>query len=544
MNYTQTWRVRTDLSKNEYWKLEKDGLEILKELDRLSTTPFEQIDVSDIERLKWAGIYCQRPKNGKFLIRIKLPSGKLNAAQGHIIADLAEQYGQSELQITIRQCIQIHNLTLNEIPDIFRALDSVGLTTVEGCGDVPRNILGNPLMGVDPEELFDTEPIVNEAVRRFVGNPDYANLPRKYKLSFSANPHDVGYAGINDLAFVPAVYGPERTPGFHIRIGGGLSSEPKLSKPLNLFVLPERAVDVAEAVACIFRDRGYRTKRNHCRLKYLIEDIGAREAERLIEAITGPLPHGGRTLAKSWNRGNFYGIHKQKQPGLYYAGLCVTGGVLPASDFRKIVALSEKYGDGQLRTTNTHQFIILNIPEDRRRDFRSESILSRYPLRPKAFSGYQASCTGRAYCSFAPIETKHALNRITAELDERFPNLRMPIRINLTGCPHSCAHPQIADIGFTGGKMKTADGILVDAYAVAVGGHLGPNPHFGTVLKNRIPADQATDLAADFVRHYLNGRKKGERFYEFVDRTGADAFQDILDRYQPSVKSSEKSCIL
>jgi ferredoxin-nitrite reductase len=229
MNYTQTWRDRTDLSKNEYWKLEKDGLEILKELDRLSTTPFEQIDVSDIERLKWAGIYCQRPKNGKFLIRIKLPSGKLNAAQGHIIADLAEQYGQSELQITIRQCIQIHNLTLNEIPDIFRALDSVGLTTVEGCGDVPRNILGNPLMGVDPEELFDTEPIVDEAVRRFVGNPDYANLPRKYKLSFSANPHDVGYAGINDLAFVPAVYGPAHTPGFHLRIGGGLSSEPKLS---------------------------------------------------------------------------------------------------------------------------------------------------------------------------------------------------------------------------------------------------------------------------------------------------------------------------
>lgn len=532
MNYVQTWRDREDLSRNEYWKLEKDGLEILKELETLAATPFSEIDASDIERLKWAGIYCQRPRNGRFLIRVKLPSGRLNAAQAEVIADIAEKYGKNELQITIRQCIQIHNLTLDEIPEIFRELDRVGLTTVEGCGDVPRNILGNPLMGVDPEELFDTEPIVEEAVRRFVGNPDYSNLPRKYKLSFSANPHDCGYAGINDLAFVPAVYGPENKPGFHVRIGGGLSSEPKLSKPLSLFVPPERAVDVAEAVARIFRDKGYRAKRNHCRLKYLIEDIGEQEAERLIEEIAGPLPHGGRTVTKSWNRGCFYGIHEQKQSGLYYAGLCIPGGVLPAQDFRKIIGLSIRYGDGQLRTTNTHQLIILNIPEASLQDFRAEKILSLYPLRPKAFSGYQASCTGNSYCNFAPIETKHTLNRITAELDERFPNLRMPIRVNLTGCPHSCAHPQIADIGFTGGRMKSKDGAMTDAYTVAVGGHLGAAPHFGTVLNGRIPAGCAVDLAADFVTHYMEGRKKGERFYEFVDRTGSGAFQEIMDRYQ------------
>lgn len=187
---------------------------------------------------------------------------------------------------------------------------------------------------------------------------------------------------------------PEKSYVFrNARIGGGLSSEPKLSRPLRLFVPPERAVDVAAAVASIFRDKGYRARRNHCRLKYLIEDIGERETERLIEEITGPLPHGGRTVVKTWNRGNFYGIHKQKQPGLYCAGLSVTGGVLPAPDFRKIIELSAKYGNGQLRTTNTHHLIILNIPEDQLRDLRKEEILSRYPLHPKAFSGYQASCS-------------------------------------------------------------------------------------------------------------------------------------------------------
>lgn len=529
MNYTRTWKDRTDLSKNEYWKLEKDGLMILDELDRLAARPFEEIAPSDIERLKWAGVYCQRPKDGHFLIRIKLPSGRLTASQGRAIARIAVEYGKGELQITIRQCIQIHNLTLDQIPGILRTLDSKGLTTIEGCGDVPRNILGNPLMGVDPDELFDTEPVVDEAVRRLIGNPDYSNLPRKYKLSFSANPHDCAYAGINDLAFIPAVYGPYNTPGFHLRIGGGLSNEPKLSKPLSLFVTPDRAVDVACAVAAIFRDKGYREKRNHCRLKYLIEDIGVRETERLIEQITGPLPHGGRTVTRSWNRGTFYGIHAQKQPGLYYAGLGVPGGMLPASDFNEIIDLSEKYGNGSLRTTNTHQLLILNIPEESLSAFKKEKILSAYPLRPGPFSGYQSSCTGNAYCSFAPIETKHTLNRITSELDRRFPDLRMPIRINLTGCPHSCAHPQIADIGFTGGRKRASDGSLTDVYTVSVGGHLGAAPQFGTVLSGRIPADKATDLAAAFVEYYLKNRRQSERFYEFAARAGAEGFQKILD---------------
>lgn len=437
MNYTQTWRDRTDLSKNEYWKLEKDGLEILKELDRLSTTPFEQIDVSDIERLKWAGIYCQRPKNGKFLIRIKLPSGKLNAAQGHIIADLAEQYGQSELQITIRQCIQIHNLTLNEIPDIFRTLDSVGLTTVEGCGDVPRNILGNPLMGIDPDELFDTTPIVHQAAEALVGNPEYSNLPRKYKISVSANPGDCGFAGINDLAFVPAILRKkdQKADGFHVYVGGGLSTNPMLSKKLSFFILPEQAVLVMQAVAIIFREFGYREKRNHCRLKFLVDDWGAEKFEAVLEKTAQKLLNhedvsrladdlkdgepasplfirGGRTLWRKWNRGVFHGVHQQKQPGLYYVGFSIPEGAMDAGDLAAFADLAKQYGSGDLRTTNSQNLLLINIPKANLKTVTSSALAQKFALRPGAFSGYCAACTGNEYCNFAPIETKHLLQNI------------------------------------------------------------------------------------------------------------------------------------
>ena len=516
-------------NQNEVWKKEKDGLEILKEMDALAETPFEQIDKSDIERLKWAGIYCQRPKNGRFLIRVKLSSGKLTADQAGVIAGISHDYGADSIQITIRQCIQVHNLQLSDMPDIFARLKKAGLTTVEGCGDVPRNILGNPLMGVDPEELFDTTPVVEEAARRVVGNPLYSNLPRKFKLSFSANPHDPGYAGINDLAFVPAV-SEEGETGFHAWIGGGLSAEPMLAKKLSFFIPAERAVDVAEAAAAVFRDHGFREARNHCRLKYLVEKIGTARTEEMLEAITGPLPRGGRAVMKSWNRGNFYGIHRQKQDGLCYAGLAVPGGTMTAPELMELAELARQYGDGEMRTTNTHQILILNIPEEKTAAFRKEPVLKKFKLSPGAFSGYAASCTGNQYCNFAGAETKQRLKLLTEELDRRFPHLRMPVRVNMTGCPHSCAHPQIADIGLTCAKIRTEAGVK-DGFSVCVGGHLGKDPRFGFRLEGRILSEKTADFITDAVRYYLDNRKKGERFYSFAERAGAEPFQKLLNIY-------------
>ena len=277
----KVWSTRENLNTNELWKLEKDGLEILKEIPEIAGMNYASLEKSDIERLKWAGIYAQRPKNGRFLVRVKLSSGAMTAAQARVIAGISKDFGADSIQITIRQCIQVHNLTQKDFPEVLRRLDAAGLTSVEGCGDVPRNILGNPLMGIDPEELFDTTDIVREAAEALIGNPEFSNLPRKYKISISANPRDTGFARINDIAFVPAVRKRQGSVqnGFHVYVGGGLSSNPMLAEKLSFFIRPEETLSVIKAVAFIFRDYGYRESRTHCRLKFLVQDWGKEKLE-------------------------------------------------------------------------------------------------------------------------------------------------------------------------------------------------------------------------------------------------------------------------
>ena len=320
----------TFANRNEQWKHDKDGLEIIKEIPALADKAFKDIDPGDVERLKWAGIYAQRPRDGHFLVRVKLPSGQLTAEQAEVLANLAAEYGKGEIQITIRQAVQIHNITLRDACDILPRLKAVGLSSVEACGDVPRTILGNPLAGVDAEELLDTRPIVEEVFQFFLGNRAFSNLPRKFKISISANPHDAGFARINDIAFVPAKR--EGEVGFAAYVGGGLSAEPYLAKRLPFFIRPEEVKAVAIAVATLFRDEGYREKRNHCRLKYLVADLGAEAVAAKVEAQTGALLRGGEEVTAPWNYGRFYGVHAQKQAGLSYVGVHVTNGHIAAED--------------------------------------------------------------------------------------------------------------------------------------------------------------------------------------------------------------------
>lgn len=529
---SRSWRGRENLNGNERSKLEKDGLQILGEIDDLATLPFEQIPKDDIERLKWAGIYAQRPKDGHFLVRVKLPSGRLSAAQAKVIAGISHDYGRDSIQITIRQCIQVHNLTLPDVHDIFSRLSAVGLTSVEGCGDVPRNILGSPLMGIDPDERLDTEPLVDALVETFVGNPAYSNLPRKFKISISSNPGDCGFAGINDLAFTPAVLDTDEgeVDGFAVHVGGGLSADPRLAKRLSFFVRPGEVVPVAEAVATIFREDGPREKRNHVRLKFLVEDWGQERFERRIEELTGPLTRGGRDLTAPWNRGVFHGIHPQRQQGLYYAGVSIPAGSMSAGDLEAFALLSEKYGDGTLRTTNSQNLLLLNIPKDRLAELREEPLLQRFPLDPGPIVGHCSACTGNAYCNFAPVETKRRIEEVAGALQAQFPELDLPLRINLTGCVHSCAHPQIADIGLTGGRARTAEG-PVDAFTLQVGGSLGEEARFGDILRGRIPEQNLLPALSEMIRLYLKGRQDGEVFYAFERRVGAAPFQEIADRY-------------
>lgn len=515
-------------NRNEMWKYEKDGLEILKEIEPLSKKIFKEIDPGDVERLKWAGIYAQRPRDGHFLVRVKLPSGQVTAAQAKVLADIARTYGKGEIQITIRQAVQIHNITLKDALDILPRLAAAGLSSVEACGDVPRTILGNPLAGIDPEELLDTRPIVDEVFQFFLGNPDFSNLPRKFKISISANPHDAGFARINDLAFVPAKR--EGEAGFHAYIGGGLSAEPRLAVKLPFFIRPQEVLKVAKAAATLFRDEGYREKRSHCRLKFLVGDLGTAKVTEKIEAQTGRLLRGGEELTKDWNYGRFYGVHAQKQAGLAYVGLHLPNGHIQADDFARFAELAETFGQGRLRTTNSQNLILPDIPAGRTQELVADEIFTRYPITPGFFTGYASSCTGNAYCNFAPIETKHRLQKLTAAMEKAFPGIGLPVRINLTGCSHACAHPQLADIGLTGGRAKVGEDI-VDVYTLQLGGHLGPNAAFAQAIAGKIPDDKLEACVKALLTKYIELREAGESFHEVIARTDIEVWQHIVQAY-------------
>lgn len=518
----------TFANRNEQWKYEKDGLEIIKELPELAKKAFKDIDPGDVERLKWAGIYAQRPRDGHFLVRVKLPSGQLTAEQAGVLADLAAKYGKGKLQITIRQAVQIHNITLRDACEILPRLEAVGLSSIEACGDVPRTILGNPLAGVDAEELFDTRPIVEEVFQFFLGNRAFSNLPRKFKISISANPHDAGFARINDLAFVPALR--EGEAGFRAYVGGGLSAEPHLAVRMPFFIRPAEAIAVAVAVATLFREEGYREKRDHCRLKYLVADLGADRVAAKIEAQTGPLLRGGEEVTAPWNYGRFYGVHAQKQPGFRYVGVHVPDGHIAAEDLRKFAQLAERFGKGRLRTTNSQNLVLLDIPDHRVESLLQEEIFRSYPTEPGFFTGYASSCTGNAYCNFAPIETKHRLHALTTALEAAFPEVGLPLRVNLTGCFHACAHPQLADIGLTGGRVRVGEAI-VPVYTVMVGGHLGEGAAFGTPLAGRVADTALEDCLKALVQQYLNLRRTGEPFFRVIARTDRKIWQDVVNQY-------------
>lgn len=521
------------LNRIELAKLQGYGPEILQTIDDLAEKPWKELTFEDTLRLNWAGILHQKPRDGHFLAHIKLPSGKLTANQANVIADLADAFGDHSVQITTRQACQIHGIALKNVPEVLKRLHESGLTTTEADGDAVRNITGNPLMGVDLEEYIDTTGLVQALTDLVTGNREFANLPRKFKISISGNPHDPAFARGDDLGFVPAVLekNGEKYIGFHVYLGGGFSGKlQQLAKETDFFLLPKDVVPFVKTVLTFYRDHGERVKRFRSRFKFLLEDIGIDEFCRIVDQTGGPFLHGGKEIKEDWNYGAFYGIHPQKQKGLYYAGIHVPLNTLSTADLRSIAGISLKYGSGRLRTTTAQCLILPDLKEEDLTDFEKEDILKRFPPGPGMFSGYASACTGSDYCSFAPVETRQRLADITEKLDREFPEIGRPFRITLTGCEGCCAAPQTADIGIRGGR-GLVNGKIINAFFLYVGGRLGKDARLGTLLDGKIPDDSLLPLLEEIIRFYLSDRKAGEDFTHFIGRNGINGVQNIVSRY-------------
>jgi ferredoxin-nitrite reductase len=527
------WAQNPDKLNNvEKIKLAQDGLEVFQRIDKYAQEGFSAITEADFDRFKWYGLYVQSPKtDGLFMLRVKLPGGIIRTGQATALANIAHKYGRGRLDITTRQSVQFHSLTIENLPAIFASLNAAGLSTVEAAGDCPRNIVASPLAGLDSREIIDIRPLVAQVNSFFEGNRDFSNLPRKFKISISASPENSAHAEINDLSFVPAVRtnNGQKVVGFNVLVGGGLSARPMLAKQLNIFVMPDKVLNVAIAAMTLFRDYGYREKRHEARLKLLVNDWGVEKFIAELLKITGPLPTKGTEVIDEWSGGYCFGVQRQKQPKLNSIGLSIPQGMLMAEDLAGLAQLASEYGDGSLRTVNSQNLVIANIPAEKIASLEKEDLIAKFWPQAAKVSTYAVSCTGKQFCPIGAVETKERVETIARFIDR---NVALDERVTLhvSGCINSCGQHQIADIGLQGAVIRQGD-VLQEAFEIWIGGKLGVEARLGTKLKGIVPADDVARLLVNILAFYQAERLAQESFAAFAKRLGPQVFQPIVDEY-------------
>lgn len=494
---------------------------------------------------KWWGIYTQGDgvgavggKGGEglaseyFMMRIASANGLFTSAQLRVIAEVAKKYGRNLADITTRQNIQLHWLTIESLPEIVDALGKVGLSPRGACGDVVRNVTGCPLAGIDADEIDDASALALEIARNLVGNNSFVNLPRKFKISATGCASWCCYPEINDVAFTAVRRGDE--VGYAVRVGGGLSKEPHLAVKLDAFVRREQVVEVARVIAEIFRDQqGLRENRDRARLKYLFLREGW-TPERFLQEIEARLGYTFDPAPEEQIPGDVLrdhaGIHAQKQAGLSYVGASVLRGRLSGEQLAAAADLAEKYGmnGGELRTTVMQNLIFVNIRSERARELVDE--LHKIGLRVEGSEFWRGAvaCTGTEFCKLAISETKGFTKWLVEELEERLPGFDQQIKLNVTGCPNGCGQHWVADIGLEGKKAKH-DGQMVDAYNFSVGGALGEHAAVARVTGYRAPASEVPDAIERLLRTYLEDRRSGENLRAWFARHDVAELKVMLE---------------
>jgi sulfite reductase (ferredoxin) len=526
---------REPLNKNEENKKNDDGLNVRNRIiDVYSKAGFDSIDPADLRgRFRWYGLYTQRRPGidgGKtailepeelddryFMLRVRIDGGQLNPDQLRAIADVSTKYARGTADLTDRQNIQLHWIEIESVPVIWEALEAVGLSTMEACGDTPRVILGCPLAGIDADEVIDATPQIREINERYIGSPEFSNLPRKFKSALSGCPAQCTVHEINDIAFV-GVVNDEGQAGYDVWVGGGLSTNPMFGKRLGAFVRPEQVHEVWAGVTGIFRDYGYRRLRHRARIKFLMNDWGPERFRELLEKdyLGYSLPDGPAPGAPQGARRDHVGIRPQRD-GNYYVGFAPKVGRVNGDMLHVIADLAEEYGSGRVRTTAEQKMVILDVPEDRTEALAAELEAHDLRVRPSTFRRQTMACTGIEFCKLAIVETKQRGMDLIAELEERLPDFEEPLTININGCPNSCARIQVADIGLKGQLVTDADGNQVEGYQIHLGGSIGGS--FGKKVRGlKTTADELPDYVERVLRRFQKQKNDGESFAGWVQR--------------------------
>jgi sulfite reductase (ferredoxin) len=527
---TKVPRKETPTQRVERIKREKAPWSIMDDIRRYAKDGFAAIPADDLAvRFRAWGLYTQGDGHGTrgeeqpfFMMRVRTPNGLLTSAMVHTIADLSDRYARSSIDITNRQNFQLHWLRIEDVPTVWDELARVGWTSMGACGDNTRTVTGCPLAGLEHDELIDASAIALEVDHFLNGNPDYSNFPRKFKITITGCAHWCTYPEINDIG-ATAIRRADGVVGFHVRVGGGLSTKPHLAVLMPAFVLQEQLPQVINAIAGIFRDSDeLRLNRAKARMKYLFITHGwtaesfLAEVERRIGYALAP------ALEETPPEGSYrdhVGVHRQRQADCHYAGFSVVSGRISPTQLRAIATLASKYADGFLRLTAMQNIVVPNIPSEHVETFVAESAELGVPLAGSPFQRGTLSCTGSEYCKLALTETKLFSIRLAQDLEERLPGFTESMKLNVSGCPNSCGQHWIADVGLQGILMKEGE-LQVEGFDFFVGGGLGRASGVAHRVGYRAKADDVPDALERLFLAYEGGHERGETVRSWSNRVG------------------------
>src|SRR5882672_3493158 len=521
---TATWETVLERNTVERIKLDKPPLGIRDELPALIAGGYEALPEEDIVRLQWWGLYHDKPKVGTFMLRVKIPNGVLTPAKLRTIGEVSNRYGRGDAELTTRQCIQLHWLELAALPDVFADLEASGITSAGGCGDTVRNITGCPVSGIAADELFDSTPVVDGATDTYYGNPEWANLPRKHKYSIASCPDRCNAPEINCISLVGVLNNGRE--GYAVKVGGGLSSVPRIARDLGVFVPKEDAVEILGVTTSVWsEDLKYRMSRVKARMKFMVDDIGADGMLERVDATSidvQPSAH--------------LGVHAQKQEGLSYIGVPVQLGLTSGDQLIAVADLVESFG-GDIRLTRQQNLIVTGVSD-------VETTLEQLdglglPLTTNEIWANSIACTGEPHCNFSVGETKDRLRDLVDHLEVTFGHEVSELRLHLDGCPHACAQHWVGDLGFQATTGKDAEGNRQSAYDIFVRGSLGPTPEIGRSLFRRVASDKLVDAVEGLVRGWIAQREENESFTDFQRRLSDDDL-GILAGLEPAKKRTRE----
>ncbi len=541
------WKLgyREPLNPNEQVKKDDHPLNVRARIENIyAKNGFDSIDKQDLRgRMRWWGLYTQRREgydgtftgdenidlleDSHFMMRIRCDGGALSAEQLRTLGQLSTEFARDTADLSDRENVQYHWIRIEDVPTIWERIEAVGLKTTQACGDCPRVVLGSPLAGEAVDEVLDPTPAIDEIVRRYIGDKNLSNLPRKFKTAISGL-QDVAHE-INDVAFIGVVH-PEHGPGLDLWVGGGLSTNPMLAQRVGAWIPLDEVPDVWEAVVSIFRDYGYRRLRSKARLKFLIKDWGIEKFRQVLEdeylgrkLIDGPAPEPLKAPR------DHVGVQKLKN-GLNAVGFAAIAGRVSGTKLTAIADAAERVGSDRIRFTPYQKLIVLDVPDDKVDELVDELATHGLSGRPSNWRRNLMACSGIEFCKLSFVEIRKRSQDLVPELEQRLADINdkldVPITVNINGCPNSCARSQIADIGFKGQLVEDDNGGQTEGFQVHLGGSLGLDSGFGRKLRqHKVTSAEMGDYVDRVVRNFIEQREEGERFAQWAVRADEEALR-------------------